>query len=349
MSLQEAAARLLPAVEAELKGIVESGNPHLKPYYQMMRYHLGWADGPSAKATAPGQARTGKRLRPLLCLLACEAVGGDWSQALAAACALELVHNYSLVHDDIQDRSLLRRGRPTVWSVWGVADAINVGDGLFVLAWSALHRLGQRGRSPAVQAAANAALEQACLALCEGQFLDMSYEHATGVTLEQYLDMIQLKTGSLLAASGRLGALAGGANEVFADAYGLFGENLGIAFQIQDDVLGIWGDPAVSGKSAASDLRDQKMTLPVLYTLAETEDEAAEELAELYALEPPLSDAAIAAALSILDRVGARQEAEVLAERFYRLALHSLDATRIDNAAQRDLRELAASLVARKA
>lgn len=348
MSLNEAFERFLPLIEAELRAIVQTPHHSLESYYGMMRYHLGWTD----ERLQPIQAKSGKRLRPILCLLSCQAAGGDPQQALPAAGAVELVHNFSLIHDDIQDGSHFRRGRRAVWDLWGVAHGVNVGDGLFVLARLALHRLGERGVAPHRCQAATLALDRACLALCEGQFADMTFEEYLDVSLEQYLWMIRRKTAALLAASAQAGAIVATDDEALIEHYYHFGENLGLAFQIQDDILGTWGDEQVTGKSAATDLRDKKKTLPVVYVLNHPDERhSAWQLIDLYSRPDPLDEAGIRAALAILDRTRARQYAEELAEHYYRQALASLEQTGPTglHTAQTALRELAASLLGRKA
>jgi geranylgeranyl diphosphate synthase type I len=361
MSLREAFDRFLPQIEDDLKEVVRAPQHSLATYYGMMRYHLGWAD----EALQPVQSNSGKRLRPMLCLLACEAAGGDPQQALPAASAVELVHSFSLVHDDIQDGSPVRRGRRAVWDIWGSAHGINVGDGLFVLTRLALHRLADRGVPLPRRQAAALTLDRACLALCEGQFFDMSFEDRLDVELDEYLWMIQHKTAALLAASAQLGAIVASDDAEQIDRCHSFGENLGMAFQIQDDILGAWGKEQVTGKSAATDIRDKKKTLPVVYALNQQENRVvARQLADLYRENGPLDTSAIQQALAILDRVGARQYAEAVAAEYYRQALESLaqigpgetqpgktqpGRTRGEEAAQSQLRELAASLLGRTA
>ncbi len=346
MSLNEAIDRLLPEIEAELQEIARIPHHSLATYYSMMHYHLGWTD----ETMKSVQIRGGKRLRPVLCLLSAMAAGGSLRQTLPAACAVELIHNFSLVHDDIQDGSQFRRARRAVWDIWGVAHGINVGDGLFVLARLALHRLGDQGVSQDRRQAATLALDQACLALCEGQFFDMAFEDRLDVNLEQYLWMIRHKTAKLFAASAQLGAIVATDDAALVDHYYRFGENLGMAFQIQDDILGAWGDQQVTGKSAATDIRDKKKTLPVVYVLNHPKErDSARQLIDLYSQPDPLDESGIRSALEILKRAGARRHAEDMAEQYYRQALQSLGRSGIENPAQSHLRELAASLLGRKA
>jgi geranylgeranyl diphosphate synthase type I len=200
----------------------------------------------------------------LLCTAACEA---EWQAALPAAAAVELVHNFSLVHDDIQDNSDKRRGRPTAWVKWGAPMAINVGDALFVISNQAIIDLKKNYPADVVVQAAGI-LHDSCLELTRGQFLDMSYEERTDLGVDDYWPMVAGKTAALLSACCHLGALLGGADEARQEAYRSFGHYLGLAFQVQDDILGIWGNEAVTGKSAASDLVEGKNSLPVLAGLS---------------------------------------------------------------------------------
>jgi geranylgeranyl diphosphate synthase type I len=345
MSLLEAFERYLPLIEAELHEVVRSPDHSLSIYYGMMQYHLGWLDVQFETISA----RSGKRIRPLVCLLCNEAAGGQAEKALPAAAAVELIHNFSLIHDDIEDGSHYRRGRRAVWDVWGAAHAINAGDGMFVLARLALHRLAGRGVPAEQQQAATLLLDRACLTLCEGQYFDMTFEDRLDVDLDQYLKMIRQKTATLLATACGLGAMIAGVESQIADHYYRFGENLGLAFQIQDDILGAWGDERVTGKSAATDIRDKKKTLPVVYVLNHPDERlSAWQLVDLYGQEGPLDKAGIQTTLTILDRAGARAYAEEMAEGYYQQALESLEATGNDNEAQAALRELAASLLRRK-
>jgi geranylgeranyl diphosphate synthase, type I len=253
---------MLPEIEAELKRQVSRlDEEHSLPFKEMLSYHMGWT------GEGAGAAAAGKRIRPLLLLLTTASSGGDWTKALPAAAAVELVHNFSLVHDDIQDNSPKRRGRPTVWVNWGAPMAINVGDAIFVLSNLALTDLA-RDIPPDRVLKAIQILQQTCLDLTRGQFLDMSFEERTDVKVEDYWMMVTGKTASLLSASCHIGAVLGNTDEATEEAYRSFGHFLGLAFQVQDDILGIWGDEAVTGKSAASDLIERKKSLPVLAGLS---------------------------------------------------------------------------------
>jgi geranylgeranyl diphosphate synthase type I len=270
MSLKSYSGFLLPAIESELqKQVARLDEPRVKPFQEMLTYHMGWT------GEGAGPEAAGKRIRPLLVLLTAAAVGGSdgadeaeaWQKALPAAAAVELVHNFSLVHDDIQDKSEKRRGRPTVWVKWGAPMAINVGDSLFVLSNLAITDLAEN-YPPEFVVKASKILHQTCLDLTFGQFLDMSYESRPDVKADDYWPMISGKTAALLSCCCHIGAVLGGADEATEEAYRSFGHYLGLAFQVQDDILGIWGDETVTGKSAASDLVEGKKSLPVLVGLS---------------------------------------------------------------------------------
>jgi len=249
---------LLSHIELELqKQVSRLDQPRTQPFHAMLTYHMGWT-GESA-----GPEATGKRIRPLLVLLSAASCEADWQSALPAAAAVELVHNFSLVHDDIQDNSPKRRGRDTVWKKWGAPMAINAGDALFVISNQAIIDLKNNYPAEVVVKAAEI-LHNTCLDLTRGQYLDMSYEERKDLGVEDYWPMIAGKTSALLSACSHIGALLGGADDDKQEAYRSFGHFLGLAFQVQDDILGIWGDEKAIGKSVASDLVEGKNSLPVL-------------------------------------------------------------------------------------
>jgi geranylgeranyl diphosphate synthase type I len=250
--------QLLSNLELELqKQVARLDAPRTKSFHEMLTYHMGWT------GEGAGPEATGKRIRPLMLLLCTASCGADWQSALPAAAAVELVHNFSLVHDDIQDDSDKRRGRPTTWVKWGQPMAINVGDALFVMSNQAIIDLKENYPAEVVVRAAEI-LHNTCLDLTRGQFLDMSYEKRLDLTVEDYWPMVSGKTAALLSACCHIGSLLGGADDARQDAYRSFGHYLGLAFQVQDDILGIWGDEAVTGKSAANDLIEGKKSFPVL-------------------------------------------------------------------------------------
>ncbi|MFW5713714.1 MAG: polyprenyl synthetase family protein [Brevefilum sp.] len=223
---------------------------------RMLTYHLGWDDN----------GIHGKRLRPLITLLCTQALGGNTQSAMPAATAIELLHNFTLIHDDIEDRSPMRHGRKTLWKRWGEAQAINAGDALFSIAQLSILDLKESvGFKAAIKAARY--FNQTCLQLTQGQYLDIALENECETTLDTYLEMIQGKTGALIAFSAAVSGVIAGTDQTNIGLLKTFGESLGIAFQIQDDFLGIWGDPDITGKSAVSDILAKKKSLPVLFGL----------------------------------------------------------------------------------
>jgi len=329
----------LASIDQELRSIITPSSEASAPLYRMMAYHLGWLD----EHLRPKEAYHGKRLRPLLCLLTCQAAGGDWHKALPAAAALELVHNFSLIHDDIEDKSPTRRGRSTVWTLWGLAQGVNVGDAMLVVARGALARLLELGVPPTGVIAAIKTLDRTCLRLCEGQYLDMAYEGRLDLSEEAYMEMISAKTAALIAASAELGALVAGALGKI-DHYQEYGHSMGLAFQMIDDILGIWGDTETTGKPTATDIRDRKMTLPIIYALRESDQRSA--LAELYTRENQSDDVELI--VEILGRTQARSYVQHRAEEQQAAALGALDATGPLHPAAQHLRDLTMSLLTRR-
>lgn len=256
-------SNLLPQIESELQHqIARLDGPRTKKFHEMLTYHMGWT------GEGAGPEATGKRIRPLMVLLAASSCGADWELALPAAAAVELVHNFSLVHDDIQDNSPKRRGRSTVWKKWDMPQAINAGDALFVISNQAMMDLAKNYSAEKVVRAASI-LHNTCLDLTRGQFLDMSYENRNNLTIEDYWPMIEGKTAALISACTQIGSILSEADEATIEFYRVFGRDLGLAFQVQDDILGIWGDEMQTGKSAASDLVEGKNSLPVLYGVSQ--------------------------------------------------------------------------------
>lgn len=326
-------------IDAECKSALAG---RASPLYDMLRYHLGWTD-------AQGQPLTGsagKALRPTLCLLACEATTAGYSQALPAAAAIELVHNFSLIHDDVQDDDRERRHRPTVWAIWGKPQAINAGTAMRVIASLTLLRLGEQGVPAEVQLEAQRLLDESCLRLIEGQYLDISFEGRLDVGVDEYLQMIGLKTGALIACALEMGALLGGAGAPAVGAFRELGRNLGLAFQIRDDILGIWGEEAKTGKPVGSDIRRRKKSLPVVYALERAQGRARATLAEIYR-GGAVDDGALATVLDVLDGVGAEAEAQALTAACCDRALAEMDRVALSPWARYSLEEMAYFLTKR--
>lgn len=287
-------------------------------FYAIQEYHLGWRN----INLEPAHFDPGKLLRPQLALLSCCAVGGAVQQALPLAAAMQLIHDFSLIHDDIEDNSDTRRGRTTVWKQWGLAQGINAGDGMFAIAHLAMHRLSETGIAADVVLEVLRRFDETILTICEGQYLDLSFEGNLSIQEDDYLAMIGRKTAALIAAATGLGAIAGGADSRSVQALFDFGNNLGLSFQIQDDILGIWGDPAITGKPYAADLYQCKVSLPIIYVLRQPDKR--EHLVHIYRRKQ-MQDSEVGEVLAILNEAGAQSHCEQMATSYHQKALEALD------------------------
>ncbi|KIA63922.1 polyprenyl synthetase [Nocardia vulneris] len=297
------------------------------PLDHMGGYHFGWWDADGSPTPQP----LGKALRPALTVCTAIACGSTAHAALAAAAAVELVHNFTLLHDDVMDGDEVRRGRPAVWKVWGNADAILLGDALHALA----ARVLVAGLPGATATAALAALEMAIIEMCRGQHEDCRLGAGGRAGLDEYTRMVMGKTGALMGCACVLGALCAQADRTTVAAMETFGRELGMAFQFVDDLIGIWGDPAVTGKPA-SDLARHSMSLPVVSALG-SGTAAAAELARMYRPSPATAAMDTARAAALVESAGGRRWTQRLAERRMRAAIAAL----ADPAAAADLMALA--------
>jgi geranylgeranyl diphosphate synthase type I len=286
----------------------------------MVRYHFGYDDG--------GPARHGKRLRPQLLLRVALAEGGSVDDALDPAVAVEILHNYSLVHDDIEDGDETRHGRRTLWARYGVAHAINAGDSLCALSYLTLLRDGTRARAAVMLRV----LHEANLAMCEGQGLDIAFESRASVAMAEYRTMIGGKTAALFGAACGLGALAAGAPLERAHDYAALGRAYGVAFQIRDDVLGTWGSSEVTGKPSGADIARRKWSFPVVWALAGPASGDREIIAKAYRMGAGVGSSNVAAVVDALGRLGAREAADAEADR----ELEGADRHARDRALDRD-------------
>lgn len=246
--------RHLDAIERALRRTALPTETHLG---RMTSYHMGWCDPEGRRA----DSAAGKRIRPALTVWACEALGGDPEWAMPAAVAVELIHNFTLIHDDIQDGDVERRHRPTVWSIWGAPQGINAGDGLFAMALQAALAPGEHADR---RMRAAHLLSRAVVEVVEGQCMDLALEGSPAASTAAYLRLATAKTGALLGASLAAGALCAGASPECAGRFDAAGRLLGLAFQVRDDWLGTWGDTELTGKARNSDLRRRKLTYPIV-------------------------------------------------------------------------------------
>jgi geranylgeranyl diphosphate synthase type I len=299
-------------------------------------YHFGWTD----VAGAPIRGGRGKAVRPALATLSAQAAGAPAQVGIPGAVAVELVHNFSLVHDDVMDGDTERRHRPTVWAVWGTNSAILTGDALLALAQEVL----LDSASPCGAAAARL-LVQATRHLIRGQVMDVAFERRADVSLAECLEMVSGKTGALISASAAIGAVLAGAPEETVAALSSFGAQLGVAFQLVDDLLGIWGDPASTGKPVFSDLRSRKKSLPVTYALSHG-GSAGRELATWLGESAPGGEARAA---DLVEAAGGRQWAASEARRRIAAAEQALSSVPIPAGPRAELAAIAHFIVDREA
>jgi len=254
------------------------------------------------------------------------------------------MHNFTLIHDDIQDRSWERRNRPTVWKIWGQAQGINAGDAMHALTQLSLLRLDEMGIPEEKIIVASNILSQTCLEICEGQYLDIEYEDRLDIGLDSYSEMIAKKTASLFECSLYLGTLLGSNDEVQIAHLRSFGKRLGMAYQVQNDLAGIWGEKESGGNSPYTDIKYKKKTLPIIYALQRAEGEDRRKLLSIYS-KAKLSVEEITQVLHILDVLGARNYTEDSMEQYHLQALNDLELAGITPSAQQELKEVIAFLL----
>lgn len=314
----EIQAELQQAIRRGSEFAVASGSPALAEYYGQMQYHLGWVN----TELVPTPNNPGKLLRPTLLLLAYEAAGaagllgdqenaqtqmsGYLNRALPAAAAVEIIHNFTLVHDDIEDGDAERRHRPTLWKVWGMPQAINTGDGMFALGRLTLWQVLEAGVESDVAARLGAALDMACLVLSEGQYLDISFENRQDISVSMYIDMISRKTGALMACAAEMGALLGTTDAETIKRLRGFGAAMGIAFQVRDDLLGVWASTEELGKTPAGDVYRRKKSLPILHALEHAQPEDQLQLRAIYEQKQPVTEEQVKTVLAIFAKTGTR-------------------------------------------
>ena len=313
------------------------------PVYNLLRYYMGWVDT-EGNATSGTE---GKYLRPTLCLFSCEAVGGSRCLAMPAAAAMELIHNFSLIHDDIQDRDETRHHRKTLWAIWGIPKALVAGNVLRIVADSTLDDLQSVGVPSGRALPVIRQLTQAYLEMIEGQYLDISFEGQSEVGLKQYLDMIARKTGALIRCSFTMGALIGSQNIADANAFRESGRALGFLFQVRDDILGIWGDEESTGKPVGADIRRKKNAFPAVYSMSQARGEDKRHLLSIYG-KSELSDTDVEDVLHIMEVLNVREHAHALAVEEAEVAMEALAAVEMNQSARREYENLLEFLLHRE-
>ena len=334
ITLPPALYRSRSTIEPALRAAVDRFDPSSR---EVAAYHLGWVEADGQPAASGGKA-----VRPALALLSAQAVGAPADIAVPGAVAVELVHNFSLLHDDLMDGDVQRRHRPTVWAVWGAPTAILVGDAMLSLAYEMLAEVGGD-----VATDAAGLLGAATQALIRGQVNDVAFERRPAVTLGECLAMAADKTGALMGASAAIGAVLAGADAAMVDGLCVFGAQLGLAFQLVDDLLGIWGDPESTGKAVGADLRARKKSLPITYAL-ESGTAAGRELAAWIGTDGPDTDAQVERAAALVEDAGGREWTLAEAHRRLDVAAAALDMHPVDAGARDALVDLGNFVVMRQ-
>ena len=341
LGVADVLARSRVAIYPALSAAIDRLAPEIR---QIASYHMGWTDASGQPVDAPG----GKGVRPTLAMLGAEAAWADPAVGVPGGVAVELVHNFSLIHDDIIDTDTERHHRPTVWSLFGVGPAIVAGDALQVLSHQVLLESSGHG------AAASAALADATADMIAGQADDIAFEKRRHVSVEQCTAMSASKTGALLGCASSIGAILAGAPEATVGALRDYGRHLGLAFQAVDDLLGIWGDPSTTGKPAGSDLRSRKKSMPIVSALAAGGSEADELRSLILGPEsatdplPPLDADEVERATYLVEACGGREWTAVRAKANLDAALGALERVRLSAIPHRDLADLAVFVVERE-
>lgn len=340
MSAPAAAPKSLARARELVTPVLAAASATLSPELRhIVEYHWGWVDA----AGRPLRGAAGKMLRPTLAMLSAEAVGAPATRAGAAAAAVEIIHDFTLLHDDVMDGDRERRHRPTTWTVFGIGPAICGGDALALLAQRLL--LEDAGEA---HVAAALALNEAAAEVIAGQVLDLSFEGRFDVSLDHYLEMSGKKTGALLACAASIGALAAGGPAAAVRELHAYGAALGLAFQAVDDWLGIWGHAERTGKPVASDLRQRKSSLPIVFALNDSSPAAHEVRALLEDPAALTSEAALARGVELLGACGAERRTREEAARQIEAARRALARAPIEEAAREELSELTRFVVERE-
>ena len=300
--------------------------------YDMLRYSMGWVDDNGK----PSSSTRGKALRPTLCLYICEAVGGNWERAIPAAVALELIHNFSLIHDDIQDQDHIRHHRPTLWSIMGTPKALIAGNMMRVLADITAMKLVSTGTPNNIIFEVINSLTKSYLEMIEGQYLDLEFESKPKISISDYLKMISLKTGALIKTSITIGATIGTTKKNQIKEFNDFGKNLGFAFQIRDDYLGIWGKSSETGKPVGADILRKKNSFPIIHSKTKSSGSNSKQIEKIFSKDN-LTDNDLSDILQIMDELQTREYTLKTTDHYCDLALNNLNKINVVKSFKDDL------------
>ena len=337
--------RIDAALRAELSDF-SCSNESVTDIYDIHRYYMGWQEIDGTHTASLG----GKRMRPTLAMLAADAVGGDLDRATPIAVALEYVHNFSLIHDDLEDMDRVRHHRPSVWAVWGESAAIVSGNAMLKIADAAAWKLRAAGVHEPVALEAEAVLTDHYLKMMEGQYLDIFFETEVSITVDQYLDMIERKTGALIEASIYLGGLvapASGPDRKKANALKEIGYELGRIFQIRDDILGVWGGEA-TGKPVGADIKRKKKALPAVHALSTSEGTSAKRLNEIFQTEGDLDEEDVHVVLEVMEKLGTQEYCQSMAEEMWLTGRRMIESLGLSGGASAEFIELGEFLLVRE-
>jgi geranylgeranyl diphosphate synthase type I len=323
-TIQSTLQRYQPEILASLQSTIKRAQAisalqevsNLAPFYGQMQYHLGWVD----TSFSPISSNPGKLIRPTLLLLAFEVTAehnhdaameqhdsSHLRRALPAAASVELTHNFTLIHDDIEDGDSERRHRSTLWNLWGIPQAINTGDGMFSLARYALWDVVDEGVDPSIAVQLGAVLDKACLVLSEGQFLDISFENRDDISVAMYVDMIGRKTATLMGCAAEMGAMLGTREAETIFRLRSFGFSIGTAFQVRDDLLGVWASTEELGKTPAGDIYRRKKSLPAIHALESAGVSEQQFLRQVYSQKTPITSSQVEEVLAIFERTHTKE------------------------------------------
>lgn len=329
-------------IEKELKNQIKPEEVESEPMYAMMRYFFGWQDE-NGNAIDDAKAR-GKRFRPSLCLLVNESLNGKWEKALPAAVALELFHNFTLIHDDIEDHDEFRRHKPTVWKIWGIEQAINAGDGMYILFLRACLALRKNGYKESVILACIEAMQQTFQKIIEGQYMDISFENRSNVNVSEYIKMTESKTSVLVACACKVGALLAINDKKAIEEFYDFGLDFGMAYQIYDDWCGIWEKTEKTGKEIAGDIKKKKKTLPVLYAFENLLNGDKAELSRIYQ-KNELSKEDVKKAIELISKSGAQEYTAKIFENYKKRAKNIIETLSIKKSFKNEFNGLIEKLI----
>jgi|ETN02SMinimDraft_4_1059925.scaffolds.fasta_scaffold13956_4 geranylgeranyl diphosphate synthase type I len=325
-----------------LENMQNAFNDHESTIYDHLKYFLGWIDVDGKEV----KKYSGKILRPSLCLLTTDSLDGDFQASIKAAVALEFIHNFSLIHDDIEDQDRFRRHRLSLWAIWGIPKAIVSGNALLTLGNLEIGKLEKEYLSPEIIRNIQKLLTISYLKMMEGQFLDIKYERQENISINEYLKMIELKTSTLLECSLMLGVLTSRNNNHYLEHnFSSLGKILGAIFQIRDDVLGIWGTDE-TGKPIGADIIKKKKSLPIVHVLSQENSKISKKVKKMLS-QKTISKSEMRLIIEMLEKAGSEQYCQNLINKYWSEGEKIIKKLNIPNSFKNDFQELGTYLSGR--